>query len=367
MKNNISNSDIEAVNLKAAAENTDEQNDDTYYENYNYTVDIGQSAIRIDKFLQLRMDKKASRNKIQNAIKAGAVLVNNKLIKVNYKVKPLDKIEVVMPKSKQAQNLIPEPLPLNIVYEDDAVMVINKEAGMVVHPGCGNYSGTLVHGLLHHFGQLPVNKSGSGVSEEAANRPGLVHRIDKNTSGLMVVAKTEYAMTHLAKQFFNHTVLRRYQALVWGDFDENEGTITGHIARNKRNRKIMDVYPEGDYGKHAVTHYKVLERMGYVSLVECRLETGRTHQIRVHFKYIKHPLFNDQEYGGNRIVKGTVYSKYKQFVDNAFKLLQRQALHAKILGFVHPNTGENLYFESELPSDMAQCVDKWRKYMQHKI
>jgi 23S rRNA pseudouridine1911/1915/1917 synthase len=342
----------------------EQEDDEKLYEHFRLTIDKGQSPLRIDKFLSLRMEK-ASRSRLQNAARAGAIMVNGKPVKPNYKVKPLDDIAIVLPKPVQRYQLIAEAMPLEIVFEDDYLMVVNKPAGIVVHPGHGNYSGTLVHGLLHHFEQLPVSKRlNDDISgEENAMRPGLVHRIDKNTSGLLVIAKTDYVLTHLAKQFFDHTVIRRYVALVWGDLNTENGTITGHIGRDKRQRQIMSVYPDGELGKHAVTHYRVLERLGYVTLVECTLETGRTHQIRVHFSSINHPLFNDPEYGGNKIVKGTVYTKYRQFVENCFAIVQRQALHAKVLGFVHPETGEKLYFESPLPEDMEQVLAKWRRYM----
>ncbi|MGB0839314.1 MAG: RluA family pseudouridine synthase [Chitinophagales bacterium] len=327
------------------------------YEHHTILADPGQKPVRIDVFLTNLINK--SRNKIQQAAKAGCILVNEKPIKANYKVRPNDAISIVLPKPRLYVQLIPEPMDLNILYEDNEVIILHKPDGLVVHPGTGNFTGTLVHGLAHHFKSFPVNERG----HEPNMRPGLVHRLDKNTSGLMVVAKTEDAMTHLAKQFFDHTVVRRYIALVWGDLKDAEGTITGHIGRNLRNRKYMDVFPEGDYGKHAVTHYRVLERLGYVTLVECRLETGRTHQIRAHFKSIGHPLFGDPDYGGNRVVKGTVFTKYKQFVENCFKLLPRQALHAKILGFVHPKTKKDVYFESEFPDDIQQVLEKWRRYM----
>lgn len=338
----------------------DQDSDEQLYRQVAFKVDAGQSLLRIDKFLNNRMDK-ASRTKIQDAARAGCVLVNGKTVKPNYKVRPHDDILVLLPRPVQAYSLEPEAMDLVVVYEDDDLMVINKPAGLVVHPGCGHNTGTLVHGLLHHFKQLPAGISNAVIDGE--QRPGLVHRIDKNTSGLMVIAKNDYAMSHLARQFFYHTVQRRYVALVWGDFDQDEGTITGNLDRHARFRKIMDVYPDGERGKHAITHYRVLERLGYVTLVECRLETGRTHQIRVHFQHIGHPLFNDPEYGGNRIIKGTVYTKYRQFVDNCFDMLPRQALHAQILGFEHPTSGKNLQFEAVLPDDMKQLIDKWRKYM----
>lgn len=324
------------------------------YEHYQYTVDPGQELLRIDKFLIDRIPN-TSRNRIQNAAKSGNILVNGEEIKPNYKVRPGDDISVVLPFPPRQLDLIPENIPLDIVYEDNDVVVINKQAGIVVHPGHGNYSGTLVNALLYHFGELP--------SQSEETRPGLVHRLDKNTSGIMVVAKTEHALSHLAKQFYDRTTDRRYWALVWGDMEEDEGTIEGNIDRSVRDRRIREVYPEGDKGKHAVTHYKVLERFGYVTLVECKLETGRTHQIRVHMKYIGHSLFNDPEYGGDKIRKGTVFSKYKQFVQNAFEVCPRQALHAKSLAFTHPVTGERMSFNSELPEDMATVIEKWRRYI----
>lgn len=343
------------------------EDEQSWYEHLRRVVDKGQTPLRIDKYLAQLTDK-ASRSRIQNAAEAGAISVNGKAVKANYKVKPLDEIVLVLPKPQHNFEVCAEQMPLNIVFEDDDVIVLNKPAGLVVHPGVGNYTGTLVNGLLHHFQNLPVNQSGSGLSIAAEQRPGLVHRIDKNTTGLMVVAKNEYAMTHLAKQFFDHSVVRRYVALVWGDVPQNEGTIVGNIDRHQRFRKLMDVYPpEEGIGKHAITHYEVLERFGYVTLVSCRLETGRTHQIRVHFQHIGHSLFNDAEYDGNRIRKGTVYTKYKQFVDNCFSIIPRQALHAKVLGFVHPTSGKQLYFESELPDDMVQVLDKWRKYRSNHV
>lgn len=352
-----------AVDADADADADDADDEQQWYEHLRRVVDKGQSAVRIDKYLA-QLSEKISRSRIQNAADAGAIRVNGRAVKSNYKIKPLDEITLVLPRPRYDFEVLPEAMPLDIVYEDADLLVVNKPAGLVVHPGSGNYTGTLVNGLLHHFQQLPINQSGSGISTEATMRPGLVHRIDKNTTGLLVVAKTEYAMTHLAKQFFDHSVIRRYTALVWGDLPDDEGTITGHIDRHQRFRKLMDVYPDGDIGKHAITHYTVLERFGYVTLIECRLETGRTHQIRVHLQHINHPLFNDPEYGGNRIRKGTIYTKYKQFVDNCFSLIQRQALHARVLGFVHPATGKDMYFESELPDDMLAVTDKWRRYRQ---
>jgi 23S rRNA pseudouridine1911/1915/1917 synthase len=331
--------------------NEQEVNDDLY-EHHKFVASEGQEPLRVDKYL-MNFIENATRNKIQLAIKAGNVLVNDLPVKANYKVKAHDVVRVVLAHPPHENLLVPEDIPLNIVYEDDELIVIDKPAGLVVHPGHGNYTGTLVNGLIHHFQNLPRNSS---------DRPGLVHRIDKDTSGLLVVAKTEYAMAHLASQFFNRTTKRRYTALVWGSLADDEGTITGHIGRSMKNRLQMDVYPEGEQGKHAVTHYKVLERFSYVTLVECRLETGRTHQIRAHFKFMGHPLFNDGRYGGDKILKGTTFTKYKQFVENCFKVLPRQALHARTLGFEHPVTGETMEFESDLPADMTSCLDKWRVY-----
>jgi len=335
-----------------------DEDEDSLYEHYRITADKGQAPLRIDKFLYNRIEK-VSRNKIQQAAEEDMILVNGSPVKSNYRVRPLDVITVMLPEPKIEYDLQPENIPLNIVYEDDDIILINKPPGLVVHPGSGNYTGTLVNGLVYHFQHLPVK-------EKNEFRPGLVHRIDKNTSGLIVVAKNEYAMNFLAKQFSDHTIKRTYQALVWGDFKEDKGTITGHIGRNLKNRKMMDVFPEGDHGKEAMTHYRVLERLGYVALVECKLETGRTHQIRAHMKYIGHPLFNDETYGGDKIVKGTVYAKYKQFVENCFSLIPRHALHAKSLGFVHPSTKKECFFDSELPTDFTNVLEKWRKYVNRK-
>jgi 23S rRNA pseudouridine1911/1915/1917 synthase len=323
------------------------------YEHYRLVADDGQKPLRIDKFLVNRID--ASRNKIQSAAEAGNILVNDKPVKNNYKIKPGDVVSIVLAYPPREIELIPEDIPLDIVYEDQDLVVVNKEAGMVVHPGYGHYSGTLVNALLHHFKDLPQFSSGE-------QRPGLVHRIDKNTSGLLVVAKNEVAMNHLAKQFYDKTTHRQYIALVWGRFRKKEGTIEGHVGRSKKNRKVMQVFTEQEQGKHAVTHYRVIEDLGYVSLMECRLETGRTHQIRIHFKHIGHPLFNDPEYGGDKILKGTLFTKYKQFVKNCFEALPRQALHAKTLGFVHPRTKEYMDFDSPIPQDMQTVIEKWRNY-----
>lgn len=332
-------------------ESTDIENDDLY-EHYRFTASEGQEPLRVDKFL-MNFIENATRNKVQQAAKAGNVLVNDNAVKSNYKVKPNDVVRVVLAYPPPESLLVAEDIPLDIVYEDDAVIVVNKPAGMVVHPGHGNYAGTLVNGLIHHIENLPTNSN---------ERPGLVHRIDKDTSGLLVVAKTEFAMVHLSKQFFDRTTERKYLALVWGDVKENEGAIEGNIGRSFKNRLQMDVFPEGDFGKHAVTHFKVLERLTYVTLVQCKLETGRTHQIRAHFKHIGHTLFNDERYGGDDILKGTTFTKYKQFVQNCFKVLPRQALHAKTIGFTHPTTGEFMQFNSEIPEDFTNCLEKWRTY-----
>jgi 23S rRNA pseudouridine1911/1915/1917 synthase len=335
-----------------------EQNDDELFEHHSFTADKGQAPLRIDKYLMNRIEN-ATRNKIQTAAKEGSIYVNDVQVKQNYKVKPFDKIRVLFEHPPYEYLLTPEDIPLDIVYEDDDLLVLNKPPGMVVHPGHGNYSGTLINALVFHFENLPNNSS---------ERPGLVHRIDKDTSGLLVVAKTEHAMTHLSKQFFNKTSEREYVAIVWGNMEEDEGTIEGHIGRHPKNRlqnTVFDGEDADDKGKPAVTHYKVIERLGYVTLVSCKLETGRTHQIRVHMKYIGHTLFNDERYGGERILKGTTFSKYKQFVDNCFKILPRQALHAKTLGFIHPTTGEKLSFDSPVPADMQECIDKWRHYATH--
>lgn len=327
------------------------------HEHYNFVCDPGQKPLRIDKFLVNRIEG-ATRNKLQDAITAGSVLVNEKAVKANYKVRPEDVISIMLSKPKREYKLLPEDIPLNIVYEDDDVIVVNKEAGMVVHPGHGNYTGTLVNALAFHLKNTPLFKKGD-------ERPGLVHRIDKNTSGILVIAKNDFALTHLAKQFFDHSADRTYIALVWGAFkdDEQEGSIEGNIGRSLKNRLQMDVFPEGDFGKEAITHYKVLQNIGYVSLIECKLETGRTHQIRAHLKYLKHPLFNDDRYGGDKILRGTTFSKYRQFVNNCFKQLPRHALHAKSLGFTHPKTGERMFFESELPIDMSSTIEKWNSYI----
>lgn len=334
------------------ADSKEQETSDDLYEHFRFEAGDGQEPLRVDKFL-MNFIENATRNKIQLAIKAGNVLVNEVVVKANYKVKAKDVVRVVLAHPPHENLLVPEDIPLNIVYEDEELIVLNKPAGLVVHPGHGNYSGTLVNGLIYHFQNLPNNSS---------DRPGLIHRIDKDTSGLLVVAKTEYSMANLAKQFFNRTTQRRYLALVWGSLEEEEGIIEGNIGRSLKNRLQMDVFPDGEQGKPAITHFKVLERFSYVTLVECRLETGRTHQIRAHFKYLGHPLFNDERYGGDKILKGTTFTKYKQFVDNCFKVLPRQALHARTLGFEHPITKEQMHFEAEIPEDMKRCIEKWRGY-----
>ncbi len=330
-------------------------NEEELFEHHRFKASKGQEPLRVDKFL-MNFIENSTRNKIQQAAKDGHIWVNDTVVKQNYKVKAGDEVKVLFEHPPHEFLLVPEDIPLDIVYEDDVLLVINKPAGMVVHPGHGNYSKTLINALLFHIKDLPANNN---------ERPGLVHRIDKDTSGLLVVAKTEAAMTHLAKQFFDKTSERKYVALVWGNVGLDNGTIEGNIARNPKNRLQMQVFPEGDQGKNAVTHYSVLERLGYVTLVSCKLQTGRTHQIRVHLKHIGHTLFNDERYGGDKILKGTTFTKYKQFVDNAFKILPRQALHAKTLGFVHPVSGKAMRFNSEIPSDMANCIAKWRGYTKH--
>ena len=334
-----------------------QDNNDDLYERFNFTIDKGQEPVRIDKFLTNRIEK-ASRNKLQQAINAGLVLVNGKEIRPNYKVKPQDEIVIYSDMSPEETDVVPEEIALDIVFEDDDLMVINKPAGMVVHPGSGNYSGTLLNGVAWY-----LQKNNPSLTVDQLPRFGLVHRIDKNTSGLLVLAKTDIAMRQLAKQFFDHTVKRQYLALVWGDVLEDKGTIVAHVGRHQRFRKLFEAYPEGEHGKEAITHYRVKERFGYVTLVECILETGRTHQIRVHMKYIGHPLFNDDFYGGDKIIKGTVYARYKQFVDNCFSICPRQALHAKTLCFLHPTSGKEMHFDSELPADMNDVIEKWRKYV----
>lgn len=334
-------------------EELDEQNE--LFEHFRFNIDSGQKPLRVDKFLQNRIEN-ASRSKIQAAAENGSIFINDIPVKSSYKVKPGDTLTVVMEYPPREIEIIPQDIPLDITYEDDTVVIVNKPPGLVVHPSYGHYSGTLINALAFRYKELPFFNGPDA-------RPGLVHRIDKNTSGLLVIAKNEEAKSKIALQFFHHTSHRRYVALVWGNFEEDEGTITGNVGRSLKNRKVMTVFPEGDFGKHAVTHYKVLQRFGYVTLVECRLETGRTHQIRAHMKYIGHTLFNDEEYGGDQILKGTTFTKYKQFVQNCFNMLPRQALHAKELGFVHPATGEFIKFEAPIPNDLQSVIDKWAAYV----
>jgi len=327
------------------------------YEHFRFEADKGQAPFRIDKFLFSKIAN-ASRNRIQQAAKAGNILANNRVVKSNYKVRPLDIITIVLAYPPRDTEIHPEEISIDIVYEDSDILIINKEAGMVVHPGHGNFTGTLLNALVYHFQNSPEDENSDVM-------PYLAHRIDKNTTGLLLVAKNELAQSKLARQFFDHTIDRNYVALVWGDLKEDEGIITGNISRSSRDRTVMAVSEDPEIGRHAVTQYKVLERFRYVTLVECMLETGRTHQIRVHFKYIGHPLFNDEKYGGDQILKGTTFTKYKQFVQNCFKILPRQALHAKSLGFIHPSTGEKMEFDSELPEDLKALLSKWRNYSGH--
>lgn len=344
---------IEGLEADIQADGDEEQG---MFEHFRFEVDKGQSLLRIDKYLTLHLTQ-TSRHRIQLAISAGYVRVNDVVVKANYKVKPLDVITIMMPYERRGFEVVPEDIPLDIVYEDDDLLVVNKPAGLVVHPGHGHFSGTLVNALAYHLGITPDEDAGD-------ERMGvLVHRIDKDTSGLLVVAKNDEAQLKLAKQFFDHTIERKYVAIVWGNIEEDEGTIEGNIGRDPNDRLRFRVFQEEERGRHAVTHFRVLERFGYVTLVECVLETGRTHQIRVHMNYIGHPLFNDSLYGGDRILKGPLYAKYKQFIDNCFELLPRQALHAKTLGFVHPRTGKQIRFDSEIPSDMQALIEKWRKYV----
>ncbi len=335
-----------------------QESSEDLYERHVFRIDPGQELMRIDKFLVGRIEY-ATRSKVQKAIEGGRILVNGLATQSNYKIRPNDEVVVYSHQEKKGEHIVPQAIPLNIHYEDKDILIINKPAGLVVHPASGNPDGTLINGVAWHLLQQDPS-----ITEENLPRFGMVHRIDKNTSGLMVLAKTDRAVSSLARQFFDHTVYRRYIALVWGEPEADEGTVVAHIGRHRRFRKLFDAYPEGEYGKDAITHYKVLERFGYVTLVECRLETGRTHQIRVHMQHIGHPLFNDDFYGGDRIVKGTVYTKYKQFVENCFQICPRQALHAKSIGFKHPGTGEPVLFESELAEDMAAVIEKWRRYTQ---
>ncbi|MDA9656240.1 RluA family pseudouridine synthase [Flavobacteriales bacterium] len=333
-------------------------NNSDLFEHYEFIASTGQLPLRVDKFI-MNFIENASRTKVQKAIESSNVLVNGSAVKSNYKIKPLDKVSVVYSYPKITHELIPQDIPINILFEDNDILIVNKEAGMVVHPGFGNYDGTLVNALAFHFNNLP--------SLDGQERPGLVHRIDKNTSGILVVAKNESSLSVMAKKFEKRDLNRLYIALVWGDIKEEKGTIIGNIGRSLKNRKIMSVFPEADYGKHAVTNYKVIERYGYTTLVECKLETGRTHQIRAHFKFLGHPLFNDFEYGGDRILKGTTFTKYKQFVQNCFKICPRHALHAKSLEFTHPSKNELVFFDSNLPEDMRKLVEKWKNYSKNQF
>ncbi|HSK13515.1 MAG TPA: RluA family pseudouridine synthase [Phnomibacter sp.] len=351
--------DIE-LNDELPGEDPESQGTDELYERLTLKVDRGQEPLRIDKFLMARMEG-ATRNKIQQAIDAGMVTVNGQNIKSNYKIRPGDEIVFLSEEHPDHSEIVAEKMDIDIVYEDASVLVINKPAGMVVHPGSGNYTGTLVNGVAYHLMQQNPD-----LTEFTLPRFGLVHRIDKNTSGLLLMAKDQKALNHLAKQFFNHTIERKYVALVWGDMEDDEGTIVAHVGRNPRYRKQFEAFPDGEHGKHAITHYRVLERFHYVTLVECVLETGRTHQIRVHMKHIGHTLFADDHYGGDRILKGTVYTKYKQFVENCFALCPRQALHAKTLGFRHPDTQQHMLFELPVPKDMEAVIEKWRRYYKAK-
>jgi len=323
------------------------------FEHFRFVVDRGQNPLRIDKYLMAKIEN-ASRNRIQNSAHAGNILVNDAVVKSNYKVKPLDIITIVLAYPPRDTEVYPENIPVNIVYEDNDILVVNKAPGMVVHPGHGNFTGTLQNGLLYHLQQ--------NNPDDPDAKPYLVHRIDKDTSGIILVAKNELAQSKIARQFFEHTIDRTYVALVWGNIDHDEGTIDANIGRDIRNRLLQAIYDDPEKGRHAVTHYHVLERFGYVTLVECRLETGRTHQIRIHFKHIGHPLFNDESYGGSEILKGTTFAKYKQFVGNCFSLLPRQALHAKSLGFIHPSTKQFVHFDSEYPTDLSVVIEKWRNY-----
>ena len=328
------------------------------FEHHRIVCDPGQEPYRIDKFLMDRLPN-VTRNKVQQGIKDGFVTVNGEEIKPNFKVRANDVVVVALPEPPRDTEVIPEDIPLNIVYEDDDLLVVNKEAGMVVHPAYNNWSGTLVNALAYHFTQLPTMKDNEG-------RPGLVHRIDKDTSGLLVIAKTEQAMTGLAKQFFDHSIERTYYALVWGVPLQESGTINVHLGRSEKDRRVTVAIEDGSRGRHAITHYKVLKDLRYVSLIQCNLETGRTHQIRAHLKYLGHPLFNDETYGGNKVLKGTQFSKYKAFVENGFRLMPRQALHAKSLGFVHPISKKFMQFDSELPQDFTAVLEKWENYVKHE-
>ncbi|MGB3467203.1 MAG: RluA family pseudouridine synthase [Cyclobacteriaceae bacterium] len=333
------------------------QEDEELFEHYRIIADPKQALLRVDKFLMDRLPN-VTRNKLQDAIKNGFVLVNDKKIKPNHKIHPNDEVKIALPEPPRDTEVVPENIPLNIVYEDDHLLVVNKEAGMVVHPAYQNWTGTLVNALTYHFQNLPTMPENDG-------RPGLVHRIDKDTSGLLVIAKTELAMAGLAKQFFDHSIERTYYALIWGVPESTEGTIDVNLGRSLKDRRITAAFPEGDHGRHAVTHYRLLKDLRYVSLVQCNLETGRTHQIRAHMRHIGHPIFSDVTYGGDKIMKGTPFTKYKQFVDNCFKIIPRQCLHAKSLGFIHPATKKSMQFDSELPADFQQVIEKWEHYVQH--
>ncbi|MCK5846681.1 MAG: RluA family pseudouridine synthase [Bacteroidales bacterium] len=347
--------------MKPEENNTFEiHNDETpdLHEHYNLTVDKGQSLLRIDKYIQTKIEN-ATRNKIQESVKAGKVLVNEQVVKSNYKVKPLDNIQIFFDNPPREVEIIPQDIPIEIVYEDNDILVVNKPAGMVVHPAYSNYDGTLLNALTYHLSKDDLEKP---------KTPFLVHRIDKDTSGILLIAKSDIMHARLAQQFFDHSIERKYIALTWGDFKEDNGTIRGNIARCPKDRRVMCIFDEGgEIGKHAVTHYKVVERFGYISAIECQLETGRTHQIRAHLKHIGHPLFNDATYGGNSVLKGTTFTKYKQFVQNCFKMIPRQSLHAKSLRFIHPRTNKEMFFNSELPEDMQSVMDKWRAYGENGI
>lgn len=338
-------------------ENQEDELDDELFEHYRIVADPKQGQIRIDKFLSARLPN-VTRTKLQEGIHGGFVKVNDQVVKPNYKIHPHDVIIISLPEPPRDTEVKPENIPLNIVFEDEHLMIVNKAAGMVVHPAFQNWSGTLVNALTYHFQNLPEMPGNEG-------RPGLVHRIDKDTSGLLVIAKSEKALTGLAKQFFDHSIDRSYWALVWGEPEPPQGTINVNVGRSLKDRRITTAFPQGDFGRTAITHYKTLKPLRYVTLVECKLETGRTHQIRAHMKYIGHPLFNDVTYGGNEIVKGTIFSKYRQFVDNCFKILPRQALHAKTLGFIHPITKEKMLFDSELPEDFKSVIEKWEHYVKY--
>ena len=336
----------------------DQESDDGLFVHHRITVDGGQGLVRLDKFLTDRIAN-ATRTKVQAAIDEGFVTVNGKVVKSNHRIHPHDEIVVALPEPPRETDIKPENIPLNIVFEDDHLLVVNKPAGMVVHPAHENWTGTLVNALVWHFSNLPQMQGNEG-------KPGLVHRIDKDTSGLLVIAKTEPAMTALASQFFHHTIERTYQALVWGEPDPAEGTVNVHLGRSPKDRRVTIAFPDGTIGRHAITHFRTLKPMRYVSLIECRLETGRTHQIRAHMKYLGHPIFNDAMYGGDQILRGTVFTKYRQFVDNCFALCPRQALHAKTLGFIHPVTGEKLRFDADLPQDMQAAMLKWENYVKNE-